>query len=72
MPTSLLVFDPTFYPRADAFAQRHARYIGKDAIATRYHVSNAAVACGFDEVTPKNIEQVFAALEERAEEKETV
>lgn len=70
MSTRLLVFDPRFYSRADAFAQRHPRYAGKDTIATRYHVSNAVVSCGFNEVSEENIDAVFVALEARAETKE--
>ena len=70
MTAGLLVFDASFYQRAALFAQRHPHYQGKGTIATRWHISRAVEACGFDEVTPDNIDAVFAALEARAVAKE--
>ena len=70
MATGLLVFDPRFYSRAELFAQHHPHYQGKGTIATRWHISRAVEACGFDEVTTDNIDAVFAALEARAVSKE--
>lgn len=70
MAARILVFDPSFYKRADAFAQQHARYRQKDGTASMYHIINAVWACGYLEVNSDNIDDVMHSLEERAEQYE--
>lgn len=70
MANGLLVFDPSFYRRAAAFAQQHPRYQQPGGTASMYHIINAVWACGYLEVNSDNIDEVMRALEARAEAKE--
>ena len=51
----------------DRLAADFPRYAGKDGQPNVYHISGAALKCGFEHVDDANVAEVCAAVYERAQ-----